>query len=179
MSAARGRGGGITPQRVVNLLQDEVEKTSQAATARATGLTLKGIQNYLKGIGEPTTATLQKLSNYFEVPVEWLRGEDYVDFWGNVYGDDLPEEQKEELRDEFWRQKAEKNASSPIMVEIFRCIAKVQPEARHAAYAMFRNLCRYIESLPKEELIRQGDELIERLNAQCVCQPEELEKGKP
>lgn len=73
MVAARGRGGGKTPQRVVNLLQEEVEKTSQAATARATGLTLKGVQNYLKGIGEPTTATLQKLADYFHVSIEYLR----------------------------------------------------------------------------------------------------------
>lgn len=74
--AARPAGGGVTPERVVKLLKDEVAKTSQAATARATGLTLRGVQNYLKGIGEPTTATLQKLADYFRVSVEYLRGED-------------------------------------------------------------------------------------------------------
>lgn len=71
----RNKGGGKTPDNVVKLLKDEVARTSQAATARATGLTLKGIQNYLKGIGEPTTATLQKLADYFDVSVEELRGE--------------------------------------------------------------------------------------------------------
>lgn len=73
---ARGRGGGKTPERLMLLLQEEVKKTSQAATARATGLTLDTVQRYIKGIGEPTTATLQKLSNYFEMPVERLRYDD-------------------------------------------------------------------------------------------------------
>lgn len=72
---ARLVGGGVTPERVIQLLKDEVARTSQAATARATGLTLRGVQNYLKGIGEPTTATVQKLANYFGVSVAWLRGE--------------------------------------------------------------------------------------------------------
>ena len=71
----RKAGKRGTPERVVQLLQDEVKRTSQAATARATGLTLKGVQNYLKGIGEPTTATLEKLGAYFGVSVAWLRGE--------------------------------------------------------------------------------------------------------
>lgn len=72
---ARIKGGGQTPERIVELLRAEVERTSQAATARATGLTLRGVQNYIKGIGEPTTATLQKLANYFGVTVSWLRGD--------------------------------------------------------------------------------------------------------
>jgi len=72
---ARMRGSRKTPERVVQLLQEEVDKSSQAATARATGLTLRGVQNYLKGIGEPTTATLEKLAGYFEVSIQELRGE--------------------------------------------------------------------------------------------------------
>ncbi|SJZ35922.1 Helix-turn-helix [Trichlorobacter thiogenes] len=74
--AARPAGGGVTPERVVKLLREEVAKTSQAATARATGLTLRGVQNYLKGIGDPTTATLQKLADYFGKSVAYLRGEE-------------------------------------------------------------------------------------------------------
>ncbi|MBW4056794.1 MAG: helix-turn-helix transcriptional regulator [Proteobacteria bacterium] len=35
---------------------------------------LAAIGRYLKGIGEPTTATLQKLADYFKVPVWELRG---------------------------------------------------------------------------------------------------------
>ena len=72
---ARMKGGGNTPQRLVELLLEEVAKSSQSATARATGLTLRGVQNYIKGIGEPTQATLEKLAAYFGVSVGWLRGE--------------------------------------------------------------------------------------------------------
>lgn len=71
---ARGRGGGKTPEKVMCLLQEEVSKTSQAATARATGLTLQTVQRYIKGIGEPSQATLEKLAAYFRVSVAWLRG---------------------------------------------------------------------------------------------------------
>lgn len=72
--AAKGRGGGKTPDRVVDLLKMEVEKTSQAATARSTGLALQTVQNYIKGIGEPSQSTLEKLASYFYVTVPWLRG---------------------------------------------------------------------------------------------------------
>jgi transcriptional regulator with XRE-family HTH domain len=71
---ARSKGSNKTPDRVVELLRGEVSRTSQAATARATGLTLKGVQNYLKGIGDPTTATLNKLAFYFNTSVAYLRG---------------------------------------------------------------------------------------------------------
>jgi transcriptional regulator with XRE-family HTH domain len=69
----RGRGGGKTPERVVNLLKAAVEKSSQASVAEATGLTRLTVQRYIKGIGEPSNATLEKLSKYFGVPVPWLR----------------------------------------------------------------------------------------------------------
>lgn len=72
--AARGRGGGKTPERVVTLLQKEVSKSSQAATARATGLTLQTVQRYIQGVGEPSQATLEKIASYFYVSVAWLRG---------------------------------------------------------------------------------------------------------
>ncbi|TSK07030.1 MAG: helix-turn-helix transcriptional regulator [Geobacter sp.] len=72
---ARLAGKSKTPPRVVELLKKEVNLTSQAATARATGLTLRGVQNYLKAIGEPTQASLEKIANYFRVTVRWLRGE--------------------------------------------------------------------------------------------------------
>ncbi len=71
----KGRGCKKTPERVIGLLQKEVTRTSQAATARATGLTLQTVQRYIQGIGEPTTATLEKLAAYFGVSVAWLRGE--------------------------------------------------------------------------------------------------------
>ena len=71
----RERGGGKTPQRVVELLQQEVSEKSILAVAKSTNLGLAAIGRYLKGIGEPTTATLQKLADHFRVTVPWLRGE--------------------------------------------------------------------------------------------------------
>ena len=73
--AARGRGGGKTPERVVAFLNEEVAKHGQNATAREIGLSLYSLHRYLKGIGEPTQATFEKLAAYFGVTVAWLRGE--------------------------------------------------------------------------------------------------------
>lgn len=72
---AKGRGGGKTPARVVELLNMEVAEKGQSAVSRETGLTRQTVQRYLVGIGEPSTATLKKLADYFKVPVNWLRGE--------------------------------------------------------------------------------------------------------
>lgn len=93
---ARLAGRGKTPDRVVQLLKEEVGKTSQAATARATGLTLKGVQNYLKGIGEPTQASLQKLADYFRVSVTYLRGGSAIELLGKSI-EELPESDDEKL----------------------------------------------------------------------------------
>jgi len=71
----RERGSGITPERVVALLKKEVSEKSILAVSKATGLGLAAIGRYLKGIGEPTTATLEKLADYFGVSVAELRGE--------------------------------------------------------------------------------------------------------
>lgn len=149
--AARPAGGGVTPERVVKLLREEVAKTSQAATARATGLTLRGVQNYLKGIGEPTTATLQKLADYFEVSVAWLRGEgseyrtplievitrrmmqrssaktlaDYVDYAKTVYGICTTEARVQELlpeaEQELLRTKAQDAELDIAMNTLLHC----------------------------------------------------------
>jgi transcriptional regulator with XRE-family HTH domain len=113
--AARMAGGRKTPDRVVSLLQEEVKKTSQAATARATGLTLRGVQNYLKGIGEPTTASLEKIADYFGVKVAWLRGEEYspailklaalgidpeeTQKYAEIYGDDEEGDKRHNLKE--------------------------------------------------------------------------------
>jgi transcriptional regulator with XRE-family HTH domain len=72
----KGRGCGLTPPRVKELLVEAVSKSSQAAVARESGITRLNLQRYLKGIGEPTTATLQKLADYFGVSVAYLRGEE-------------------------------------------------------------------------------------------------------
>ena len=58
------------------MLSKAVAEKNQSAVSRDTGLTLFTVQRCLKGIGEPTTATLEKLSNYFGVAVWYLRGED-------------------------------------------------------------------------------------------------------
>jgi len=71
----KGRGGGVTPPIVVEKLKEAVAAKSQSAVSRETGIPLFNIQRYLKGIGEPTSATLQKLADYFGVSVAYLRGE--------------------------------------------------------------------------------------------------------
>lgn len=167
---AKGRGGGKTPSRLVKLINEAIKEKSLRSISRESGLGLAPISRFSKGTSEPSFATLQKLSIYFERPVEWLRGEDYVDFWGEVYGDSLTKEQVEHLNDEFWRNQAERSAGAPIMIDIVKCLSKLPSESRTAAYAMFRNMCHYIESLSQEELIKQGEELIKRLNSQCECQ---------
>ncbi|WP_169737457.1 helix-turn-helix domain-containing protein [Desulfobulbus elongatus] len=78
---AKGKGGGETPQRVVDLVTEAVqEKGSQSIVARESGLTLSTVQRCLKGIGEPTRATYEKLAIYFNVSVSWLRGDDPEDY---------------------------------------------------------------------------------------------------
>lgn len=72
---AKGRGGGKTPERVVELIREAVAKKSQSAVARESGLALLTVQRYLKGVGEPSLETLQKLADYFKVSVPWLRGD--------------------------------------------------------------------------------------------------------
>jgi transcriptional regulator with XRE-family HTH domain len=62
---------------VVDLLAKEVSKKSMLAVSKATGIGLAAIGRYLKGVGEPTTKTLERLADYFRVSVPWLRG-DYV-----------------------------------------------------------------------------------------------------
>ncbi len=150
-----------------------------AQIATQTGLTPAYVGRVLTGKQTFTTAFVDKLPAVLEVPLKWILGETVFGLYGEELGGEITKEDFEELSLVFWREQGIKNASNPMMVEISKCLAKIPPDARRAANAMFRNLCRYIESLPKEELIRQGEELIERLKAQCVCQPEELEKIKP
>jgi len=70
----KGRGGGVTPPIVVEKLKEAVAAKSQSAVSRETGIPLFNIQRYLKGIGEPTSATLQKLADYFGVSVAYRGG---------------------------------------------------------------------------------------------------------
>ena len=74
--ATKGRGGGKTPERAVELLNKAVKEISQSAVAREIGITQSAVHRYMKGIGEPSQATLEKLADYFGVSVPWLRGEE-------------------------------------------------------------------------------------------------------
>lgn len=72
----KGRGGGKTPVRITELLKKAVAESSQVAVSNATGLTRLTVQRYLKGIGEPSQETCQKLADFFGVTPGWLRGEE-------------------------------------------------------------------------------------------------------
>lgn len=72
---AMGRGGGKTPERVVEAIKTAVAELGQNGTSRALGLPLRSIQKYMQGISEPTEATLRKLADYFNVPIAVLRGD--------------------------------------------------------------------------------------------------------
>jgi hypothetical protein len=75
---AMGRGGGKTPERVIALINEEVQKLGQNAAARAIGIPLFSIHKYMKGIAEPNEATFEKLAEYFGKTVFWLRGYEIV-----------------------------------------------------------------------------------------------------
>lgn len=72
---SKGRGGGKTPERLVELLKMAVETVSIRSISKNTGLGLAPISRYLKGNSEPSQASLEKLSAYFGVSVSYLRGE--------------------------------------------------------------------------------------------------------
>lgn len=74
----KGRGYKVTPPRVLELVQKAVAEKSQYAVAKETGLSLSVIQGLLKGNREPSTSTLTKLSNYFNVPLPLLRGDEVI-----------------------------------------------------------------------------------------------------
>ncbi len=167
-----GKGSGKTPARVVQVINDEVAKIGQNATSRAIGIPLYSIQKYMAGIAEPTNTTLEKLADYFERPVEWLRGKDVQDFWGQVYGDNLTEEEVEDLKHTFWSNRVEHAIHSPILIEVVKCLTKVPSGARAAAFAIIRNSCRYIESLSEEELVKVGNDLLKKIQETFECPPE-------
>lgn len=76
--APKGRGYKVTPPRVLELLRKAVEEKSQYAVAKETGLSLSVIQGLLKGNREPSTSTLTKLSNYFNIPLDLLRDDNLI-----------------------------------------------------------------------------------------------------
>ncbi len=58
----------------MELLKKAVAEKSQSAVSKESGLGLATINSYLKGVGEPTTATLETLAYYFGTSVAYLRG---------------------------------------------------------------------------------------------------------
>lgn len=71
---ARKLGRGNTPLRIQKMLEDAVKKKSQNVIARELGIGVAAVNRYLKGIGEPTTETLKKFSDYFDVSIAELQG---------------------------------------------------------------------------------------------------------
>jgi transcriptional regulator with XRE-family HTH domain len=73
----KNTSSGKTPEKVVTLLRGAVSQKGQSAVARESGIALYSVQRYLKGIGVPTEATLNKLAVYFGVNIWELRGDVY------------------------------------------------------------------------------------------------------
>lgn len=72
---AKGRGGGKTPEKVVQLINKAIANKGQSVLEQETGLSHSMISRYKRGVGEPSTSTLQILADYFGVSVWELRGD--------------------------------------------------------------------------------------------------------
>jgi DNA-binding phage protein len=60
----RGRGAGLTPIWIVELLQIVVAQSNLSEASKAIGISHSMLHRYLRGQGEPTLSTLQKLADY-------------------------------------------------------------------------------------------------------------------
>jgi transcriptional regulator with XRE-family HTH domain len=66
----------VKNDRVAELIKIMVKYVGVRGFARAVGISPAIVTRYTQGkVGEPTTATLDKLADYFKVPVGYLRGE--------------------------------------------------------------------------------------------------------
>jgi len=77
---ARETGSGKTPENLVIALNNELKNKSLNSISKATGVGIAALHRYQRGIGEPTTSTLERLSDYLRVSVAWLRGESEMRF---------------------------------------------------------------------------------------------------
>lgn len=69
-----------TPKRVIELLKAEIPaKISLNKFCKKTGINPNSVDKYMAGVTEPTQASLQKLSDYFKVPVWELRGDNLME----------------------------------------------------------------------------------------------------
>lgn len=77
-----------TPQRVIQLLKAEIpEKISLNQFCKKTGINPNSVDKYLAGMTEPTQASLQKLADYFDTSVAYLRGEPWATRDGGINQD--------------------------------------------------------------------------------------------
>ena len=155
---AKGRGGGKTPERVVDLISRAVAEKSQSAVARESGLALLTVQRYLKGLGEPTDETLQKLADYFKVSVPWLRGDS---FW--TYEEErqlhewnlLTEDEREQINSAKIKEHSENIARIKGEIAIHET-AGAELLLKHAKlesdYEKYRELIISFMSIPVEEM---------------------------
>ena len=73
----------VANNRVVDLFKVEVKIKGVRGLAREVGISPAIITRYMNGkVGDPTTATLEKLAAYFGVSVPWLRGYDETESRG-------------------------------------------------------------------------------------------------
>src|ERR1035438_10062858 len=87
----RETGNGKTPENLVIALNIELKNKSLNSISKATGVGIAALHRYQRGIGEPTTSTLERLSDFFKVSVAWLRGESEMSFENeHQYYDTLP-----------------------------------------------------------------------------------------
>ncbi len=91
--SAMGRGSGQTPERVVELVREEVSRIGQNATARAIGIPLRSVQKYMDGTAEPTRATLEKLSAYSGLAIGWLLNDGITGKHGGLDFNLVPEDE--------------------------------------------------------------------------------------
>lgn len=129
----RATGNGKTPERVVHELRKAVDSSSLLAVSNATGVGISALHRYLKGIGEPTTATLEKLGAYFGVSVWWLRGDDleYSKVMKDYNGLMVSHEKRVALMEKYR--------------ELVDAFIRVQPEDKQDAI----NLLQHLHDLPE------------------------------
>lgn len=80
---SKGRGGGKTPDMLVELLNAEIMTKGQSCVERETGLSHSMISRYKRGIGEPSSKNLKILADYFGISVWQLQGNSGGFFWAN------------------------------------------------------------------------------------------------
>lgn len=68
---------GKTYPRVIEKLRREFDEkgVTKYSFCKQTGINPTSVDRYLHGISEPSQASLEKIAQYFEVSVGWLRGE--------------------------------------------------------------------------------------------------------